>query len=329
MSKSQLVVAMGVLAALYALASGWLSPVSIETAADLNTTSATAQKQAAKQVQSQETHSKLLQLRTFRGATVDGALRSDHRNHLIIDMQLRHWIDFHLSAYGELSIAEITDLMVQQIQQLPLPAKQQAEELLAAYLGYLQALAGYDAELHKRLTQPTLSDLEARILWQQRLRREWLEPAVVSAFFAGDEEIDLYTLEQQRLRQQGATPEQLAALEQMLPEPVQAMRKESRQIINSQTHEQSLREQGASKADIHAWRTQEYGAQAAQRLAALDQQQATWRARLENYQTYQHSSAVQSLSPSQRASALEDYRQQHFSSNEQKRLPAALQLLAD
>src|SRR5690554_4113812 len=43
----------------------------------------------------------LQELKTFRGATVDGALRTDHHGNLVIDMQLRHWIDFHLTRSEE------------------------------------------------------------------------------------------------------------------------------------------------------------------------------------------------------------------------------------
>src|SRR5690554_2038405 len=256
----------------------------------------------------------LQELKTFRGATVDGALRTDHHGNLVIDMQLRHWIDFHLTATGELSVEEIKAIMQQQIYALPQPGQQQALDLLDAYLGYLAALADYDA-------------LEARFRWQQRLRREWLDPLVVEAFFGAEETIDEYTLAAQRLRKDGASEEALAALETTLPEPIRQMREQSRQIIHMGQTEAELREQGASANDIQQWRTQEYGAEAAARLARLDQQQSQWQQRIKDYKSYQETVTEQNLSTEEQDKLLQTYRNKHFSEAEQKRINAALTLL--
>src|SRR5690554_6583336 len=211
----------------------------------------------------------LHQLQTFRGAAVDGALRTDHRGNLVIDMQLRHWIDFHLTAMGEISLDEIKLVMQQKIRELPQPGQQQALDLLDAYMGYLAALESYDIEEARRLVEPRMSDMEARFRWQQRLRREWLEPLVVEAFFAGEESIDEYTLAAQRLRKDGASAEELAALETTLPEPIREMRAQSRQVISMGENESSMKEQGASTEEIQQWRIQEYGVEAAERLAKM------------------------------------------------------------
>lgn len=272
---------------------------------------------------------RLQQLRTFRGASQDGALRTDHRNNLVVDMQLRHWIDFHLTAQGELSLDEIVELMHLQIQQLPEPGQRQAFKILSDYLGYLGQVGVYDEEMAKRLLKSGVSEVEARILWQQRLRREWLEPHVVEAFFAGDEDIDLYTLEQQKLRHAGANQDELAALEITLPEPIRVMRKESRQLLTMATAERELKEQGATDVAIQNWRIQEYGAEAAERLAVLDKKHNDWQQRLQLYQQYQQSPALEHLEEADKQKLLHVYQKKHFSLNEQKRLQAALQLLAN
>ena len=270
----------------------------------------------------------LQKLDTYRGATMDGALRTDHKGQLVIDMQLRHWIDFHLSAQGELALADIILTMQEQMKALPEPGQSQALALLDSYLGYLAALANYDEEAARRLVSADMGDLAARFAWQQRLRREWLSPAVVDAFFAAEEKIDEYTLASHQLRREGATPEQLAALEQSLPEEVQQMRKESRQVINLRTSEDELKQQGASAAEIQQWRINEYGVEAAERLAKVDQKQAEWQQRLQAYQNYQQSAALTQLDGRDREKLLAAYQNKHFSANEQKRLHAAMQLLA-
>src|SRR5690554_81650 len=269
----------------------------------------------------------LQELQTFKGAVVDGALRTDHRGNLVIDMQLRHWIDFHLTAMGEISLDEIKLVMQQKIRELPQPGQQQALDLLDAYMGYLAALESYDIEEARRLVEPRMSDMEARFRWQQRLRREWLEPLVVEAFFAGEESIDEYTLAAQRLRRDGASDAELAALETTLPEPVREMRAESRRVIEMGKNESSMKEQGASTEEIQQWRIQEYGVEAAERLAKMDKRQSQWQQRLRGYQRYQQELTEKNLPTSEQDKLLKNYQSRHFDQSERKRLNAAISLL--
>lgn len=269
----------------------------------------------------------LQELQTFKGAVVDGALRTDHRGNLVIDMQLRHWIDFHLTAMGEISLAEIKLVMQQQMRELPQPGQQQALDLLDAYMGYLAALDDYEFEEVRRLVEPQASDVEARFRWQQRLRREWLEPLVVEAFFAGEESIDEYTLAAQRLRKDGASAEELAALETTLPEPIREMRAQSRQVISMGENESSMKEQGASTEEIQQWRIQEYGVEAAERLAKMDKRQSQWQQRLRGYQRYQQELTEKNLPTSEQDKLLKNYQSRHFDQSERKRLNAAISLL--
>lgn len=269
----------------------------------------------------------LQELQTFKGAVVDGALRTDHRGNLVIDMQLRHWIDFHLTAMGEISLNEIKLVMQQKIRELPQPGQQQALDLLDAYMGYLAALESYDIEEARRLVEPRMSDMEARFRWQQRLRREWLEPLVVEAFFAGEESIDEYTLAAQRLRRDGASDAELAALETTLPEPVREMRAESRRVIEMGKSEGSMKAQGASVEEIQQWRVQEYGTEAAERLAQMDKRQSQWQQRLKDYQSYQQELTEKNLPTSEQDKLLKNYQSRHFDQSERKRLNAAISLL--
>lgn len=268
------------------------------------------------------------QLKTFRGAQTDGMLRTNLHGELMIDMPLRRWLDFYLSAQGEVALETLVAAMHAEMDKLPQPGRDQAVNLLEDYLGYLAALAQYDSESQKRIASGSLDDLVARTQWQQRLRRQWLEPAVVEAFFSRDEALDNYSLARYRLMKQGASAEELAALEDNLPEDVQQMRQSSRAIIRLREQESTLQQTGAGEAEIQTWRTQEFGAEAAQRLAQVDTRQAEWHQRLQAYKTYVDSLALNGLSESDRERLLNTYRQRHFSADEIKRLPAALALLA-
>lgn len=265
---------------------------------------------------------------TFRGAAVDGFLRTDHRGHLVVDIQLRHWMDFYLSAQGEVALDDLLQIMRSQIALLPEPGQSQALNIMTEYLGYLHALGDYDREAEKRTEQPGIDELSARVAWQQRLRREWLEPQVVEAFFHADEVMDNYMLARQQLKAQGADPAQLAALDSSLPHELQQMRAQAQQVLTLQQQERQMRQSGASVAAVQQWRVQQYGKEAAERLAETDQRQQQWQQRLHDYQQYRDSLALQGLADQDREMLLKTYRSRHFSAVEQKRLNAALTLLA-
>lgn len=191
----------------------------------------------------------------------------------------------------------------------------------------MAALENYDVEEARRLAEPQVSDMEARFRWQQRLRREWLDPLVVEAFFEGEESIDEYTLAVQRLRRDGASDEELAALETTLPEPIREMRTESRQIITMAKSESSMKAQGASAEEIQQWRVQEYGVEAAGRLAKMDRKQNQWQQRLQDYQGFQQELSAKNLTEDEHEKQLQNYRTKNFDEAERKRINAALALM--
>ncbi|ASP38306.1 hypothetical protein CHH28_06250 [Bacterioplanes sanyensis] len=266
----------------------------------------------------------VLALNTYRGAQMDGALKLHSDQSLVIDRDLRHWIDFHLAALGEASLGQMTELMEQQIAALPQPARGQALRLVQRYLQYRAALADFDRVAQRRQTQEatSLEVLAERLDWQQRLRRQYFDGKTVAAFFADDELLDRYQLQRLQLADKNAVTA-------TLPDDLITLREQTRLLQSHQQQEHTLREEGASDQQLQQWRTEQYGEVAAQRLQQLDQQQAQWRQRVSAYQAYQNSLIEQALDEQQRAALLQQYRLRHFSSVEQKRLPAALALLSD
>lgn len=267
-------------------------------------------------------------LKTFRGASVDGELRTDLHGALIVDMALRRWIDFYLSAQGEVPLNELVAAMHLEMDKLAQPGRTQAVDLLEDYLGYLGALGEYDEDAQRRQSGADFDAAANRIEWQQRLRREWLQPQVVKAFFADDEVLDSYTIQRIRLVRAGAGADEIAALEKTLPEDLQQMRAKARSLITLSTQEQQMQAEGDSAQAVQAWREQTFGSEAAQRLAEVDARKQEWQQRLHEYKDYSGSLALKGLSDADREQLLDTYRKRHFSESELKRLPAAMALLA-
>ena len=212
--------------------------------------------------QDDQTDIKLNELKTFRGASADGLLRTDLQGNLIIDMALKRWIDFYLSARGELPLDDIIAAMHSEISQLIQPGQQQAMTLLDNYLGYLAALGEYDEQTGQRLAGADFDAMAARLQWQQRLRREWLQPDVVEAFFAEDEAIDSYTLERIRVARAGGDPAGVS--DDVLPQNIRDMRERSRSVISMRSSEADMRAAGAGDDEIHSWRVATFGEEVAQ-----------------------------------------------------------------
>lgn len=261
-------------------------------------------------------------LKTFDGVHVDGALNIDENNHLIVDIDAKRWIDFYLSAQGEIALHSIIAAMQRHIKTLPQPAQTQALELLNSYLAYLNALAQYDDEMAKRLVSSDIEDVLERLTWQKRIRRQWLDQDVVAAFFAQDELLDDYAVAKLKLIQQGADQKALEALEKTLPQEIRAGRELNRLVDNHQKREALVAEDKK-----HDWRIQQYGEQAADRLAELDKLRQRWNNKVRADVAYQQLLNEQVLSSDERLERLQQYRHRHFTLNEQKRLPSITELI--
>ena len=84
-----------------------------------------------------------------------------------------------------------------------------------------------------------------------------------------------------------------------------------------------VREAGGSAEDVYALREQAVGADAAGRLAALDQRRAEWEGRVDAYRAARSAiDADASLTLVQREAVIEDLRAQHFDESERLRVRA-------
>jgi len=240
--------------------------------------------------------------RTHRGADVDGE-RAHHDGQLRINRDLRRWMDFHLSVAGEIPLVDVIEYMRAKMQRLPAPASQQALGVLQAYLGYLSDIKNYDDVTAQKVQGLDVEALQARLDWMEARRYEYFDVDTVAAFFATDQALDHYTLS--RLRGEESAS---------LPTSLQVQRQQARQL-NQLAMINDVASDPVARFEA---RDAQFGTAAAERLAALDAQREDWRTRLMAYRHY-----MQQL-PEGDDAALEAYRQQHFSAQEQRRLQAAL-----
>ena len=295
---------------------------------------------STKTINSDNKNIKILELKTFRFSSVDGSIKVDSNDALVIDRDLRHWFDFYLSAIGEINLEQIILMMQQEINQLPSPGREQAHELLSQYLSYKQELSEYDnrellaVDQHSDIEQrPGIEQLSQRLDWQMRLRRRYLSPNVVESFWQNDEVIDLYALNKLTIRNSDLSleekEEQLQALEQSLPDSLQTF-KQDLYVANNLLKKEKALSQVEDSSALRQLRIEEVGVEATDRLEAVDKTQANWQARVFAYrQEIQTLSEAKGMSTIDIEGQISEYRQQNFSDKEQLRLNAAIALLSE
>jgi lipase chaperone LimK len=205
--------------------------------------------------------------RSLAGTQPDGRLAVDENGDLVVDLELRRFFDYYLTATGEEPEAALRARIEAALDaRLPARAAGQARALLARYLGYRDAGRG--------LRAADSANLAERLATVRALRREWLGEAVATAFFGEDERADEAAL--QRAARTGASGTSASAEATASAGPAEAP------VVTLQK-EAALRAAGAPPEEIRALRVAAFGPDGADRLEALDRAHAAWRARLEAF----------------------------------------------
>ena len=189
--------------------------------------------------------------------------------------------------------------------------------LLQRYVDYRVALGRLAAAADANDPGALRQALDARLAVRQR----YFSPEEHNALFAQDAALDRYTvtrLEIERNGQLSAAQKQTALLQAQaeLSPAEQAARSEAVAHVGVAAQTAAFDANNTSAQERYQQRNRAYGDAAALRLAAQDQQERDWQARLGQY-------ANASAGPGDLAQ-LQQLRQQLFSSQEELRLDAAL-----
>jgi lipase chaperone LimK len=253
---------------------------------------------------------------------MDGAFPVDADGHLIVVRAVRERFDWFLAASGEEPAERLRARIEAAIAlQLGPDAEQEALALLDDYLAYRAAVRelaeGGGAAL----------DLERRFQRLRELRRAHLGPAA-EAFFGAEEARARVEIARRRVARDPDLSEEdrsarLAALDAELPAEVRDTREAVRAPSRLRAEEAALRAAGAGEGEIRALRERRFGAEAAERLEALDRRRADFEARLGAYREARASLLARDFpDPAAREAALEALRADHFRGPERTRVRA-------
>ncbi|MCG8591178.1 MAG: lipase chaperone [Proteobacteria bacterium] len=262
--------------------------------------------------------------RSLRRTQVDGDL--DHEaGSSVPNRRALRLFDYFLTALGEEPLAQIRARIEAEIEaRLPPGAAAEARTFLDQYLAYLdaaRALARVDA---------FADDPERRLQWLRELRREHFGAELAHELFGEEENATRVALAQRRLlRDEALSPDQiserLAALEEQMPETYREARRRAMAPLQSREEVRALREAGGSEREVWALRESAFGAEAADRLQALDAERLDWRRRVASYQAAREAArdALEldpDATPETRQAVLDALRERHFDGPERVRL---------
>ncbi|MDD2976752.1 lipase secretion chaperone [Aquabacterium sp.] len=248
------------------------------------------------------------------GTAPDGTLH-DGRGDLRLSPDLIRRFDYWLTTYGEKSLEAIqADILADLRDELNASGMARAQQVLKAYFAYKNELA--------RLTPLPAGTQQAAALSQQLkamrdVRARHFQPSDIAQLFGPDDAQDEETLARLHIMQDAALSDadkqrKLAELTAQLPPEQQAHRTEPVLHLTVSEAVAEARERGASDQEVQAVRTQLVGADAAQRLAVLDAEEAAWQARVQQYLSLRQTDEV----------AAEAYKEANFKEREKLRLSA-------
>lgn len=253
---------------------------------------------------------------SLRGTQIDGEVRFDDAGEPVADADLRRFFDYHLSLIGELDIAGIRARLRQTLAARFDPAR--IERVMAyfdRYVAYQEALAraaiGNDPDPARRLDAA------------KRLRREVLGEAMAEGFFAEEEALAELSLRRMRIAADptlgaDAKRDALRALDEAAGYDARAAAELAQQAAEQAAE---IERRKLTPAQRDAERAALWGPEAAQRLAALDAEQANWDARVRDYAAARaRIDRDPRLDAAARAQAVAQLRARMFAPNEQRRI---------
>lgn len=261
---------------------------------------------------------------SLRGTAVpDGWARTDRLGNLIPTAELRALFEYFLSALGEETLPQLVARIESALGTLAEPARSQARSVLGAYLDYKLAVSELE-QAYGSAAANDIGEMQRRMAEVHGLRRTWLDADTVDAFFADEEANDRFQLELRRI----ATNDTLSAAERreaqreaerLLPEPLREAREQTRRFSDYEQARQALADDPKA---LQAWREQAFGAEAADRLARVEQEQRAWDSRWQAYATERDRILASGLAEPELAEALDRLRGRHFNETEQVRAEA-------
>ncbi|CAN6959766.1 MULTISPECIES: lipase secretion chaperone [Psychrobacter] len=271
--------------------------------------------------------------RSLQGTDVDGEIIIDENKQLVVTEGLRRLFDYFLSALGEENDAVIYARVESYIRNhTPEPAASQAVAIFDQYIAYLKAIPEIEKRYGNLQLQATKSgELDLNAVTQQKqdvskLRQQYFSKETITAFFGTEDDYDDYSMEMVRINQntQLSDAQKEAAkqdyISRMPDNTTKANIAQQANLNELMTRTEQMKAKGASPEALYNMRRELVGAPAAARLAQVDQEDANFDQRFDQYQTQKQRLLSQNADKAQAQTQINQLEQQLFNDTERKRL---------
>ena len=221
---------------------------------------------------------------------LDGDLEVDAQGNLRIDLGVRDYFDYFLTYADRLGLERAAELLMDDARErLGEPALSQLQQLLGDYLDYrracqaleLPAISASDPRLHRSL-------LEQRLTRLASLRRQYLDEAVVKAFYGAEETYSRFliaTLDVQLREDLSEADKQheLERLREKLPEEVREIGGRHGRAIGVQAELERRARAGANEAQLRDFLAMHFDPPVIDRLIEERRRDQHWHERYNEY----------------------------------------------
>jgi lipase chaperone LimK len=261
---------------------------------------------------------------------VDGELRVDSVGNLQLDLALRDYFDYFLSAADQAGLeASVEALLADANARLQEPALGQLIGLLGDYLEYKRAsLALLQQPLNaQQQAQPQdqLTTLQQAFDSLAQLRRAHFSAGAVEALFGAEEAYARYTLDsltvhnRDDLSAQGKVDMQ-ERLREQLPEAMRASEERQSLALAQQAQSEQLWREGASEQQVRQFLSLTYDPPTVERLLVEQRNERAWQQHYAAYRQELASLQGNGLSPTDQQREQQRLRQRLFSAEDQHRV---------
>lgn len=226
---------------------------------------------------------------------VDGQLRTDAAGNLVLDLAVRDYFDYFLSAVDHSGLdAVIEALLADAGRRLSEPALGQMISLLGDYLDYKRAsmaLMQQPLDAQQQVEpKAQLQALQSAFARLDELRRAHFSAAAQEALFGAEQAYARYTLDSLALQQRDDLGEaqrgqRLEQLRERLPEALRESEQRQQLALEQLQRSEQLWRDGADEQQVREFLAMTYDPQTVQRLLDEQRRERDWQ---QHYQAYRN-----------------------------------------
>lgn len=252
---------------------------------------------------------------------IDCKMNLDAGQRLIVNEQTKNCFEYFITQYGEKSIDQIkTDFEKYIRANYQEPALSQILDLWTRYMDYREQLGKLQPPTSNSNTAKYYREIYEK---QQNLRKTYFSREEIQGLFGEENLYHEYTLQRLEILEDKSLSEaekgkRLKELFEQLPADWKENLEQMNKLEDLRTLTADLKARNASAQEIRQMRLNLVGAEATGRLEALDTQRSQWQQQVNSYLAQRDSILQSGMSESAKTAAINDLKQQQFSSTQDR-----------